>query len=618
MARSLTKILKRTNDLRALHEERTTIANEGLETETDKAARHRLQSARSYAQKRLRELLNLHAQLEAIASGSTQHQAYDQIHGEGSWSRNFTELSSVIDHPQWLKTPDELRQFLWGRLPNGPFKRFQQLFSRPDQYILPPYEMGERCKSVRFDLAKCRSVLGCIVDVDRVSNELLKQLHLLDDSYTGLSDVEALQVKVMLIPAVKKIFDAALPMQKGQYRLLLIEPASPEVDVRYPETPPIDPRNHGSVLYVREAPQVRCVQSLGRQLQVQHFDSVYSAQRKTLHEEQVYYAEFHTLVSITAQVQALIKDLHRDWSNLEMRDHLRSRAQQLIGEACNVLHTCQNTYKLEAHEALASAQTFRDAKERENITATLAKIVRASNQLQHRFEEADHKGGYNTQDRFVLSRYIMQGEGALTSVSENIQQSGPLLHSPSLALFHTETPLSPGQIELNVRGLLHRVFNGSVSRLDGVRGAPLQVYADIDRNLILQLQAELEQRNRTGAEHTILRLHLVQKFAKIRMLFEKMKQTVLQQEGVTIGTIRQFVTDCRSIFAQKQLMPDIVLPHAVDPFTSMLSLLEVIEARLQHYEKQDIVPSEKDQIFVRLKRFLDTIDVESSAHLVAG
>ncbi|MFM1848342.1 MAG: hypothetical protein RL417_1816, partial [Pseudomonadota bacterium] len=81
-----------------------------------------------------RKIENLLAELRTL---SEIERAYPEVqrdfYGERRWRGEFTPLAELEVAPGTRLSGEALQRVVWGALPDGPFKRFQELFVEPAQ-----------------------------------------------------------------------------------------------------------------------------------------------------------------------------------------------------------------------------------------------------------------------------------------------------------------------------------------------------------------------------------------------------------------------------------------------------------------------------------------------------
>ncbi|TSC57749.1 MAG: hypothetical protein Greene041619_994 [Candidatus Peregrinibacteria bacterium Greene0416_19] len=542
---------------------------------------------------RISTLLAARAHIEDLASTDDQREAY----GRQRWEREFVRLGT-IDRDQHLRSEGEsLRWYLWNRMQSCRFKRFQELFCLPANFIVPRFTTDER-GNVDFDgkpQVQSLSLKPCLVNPDLIPEKLLMDLGLCDFEEENGNTVRRLEQKRDVIPRLKQLWEAAVPLQKGHHRLLAIREPSAEVRARYPgiEGPPSS--SLGTILYMREDESGRNGAAKPawkpreprppRSFQAQHFSSVYAAHRKTFHESRVYEREIDQLTDMKEHLASMNGTLDAEWRTTTTASHkasLRARAQELLQRCRDLLSACENRYKVQACDLLAAVSNLTDSSGRENISVTMSKMVGAINRLMQRFEEMFPKGGYNQQDQMVLQRQIREHETVLKMFRRGVTERGD---DPS-------SPLRPEE-------------------LDRIRLAPFLVYAGRLREKCETYNDALGNGNRDMVIDTLIQMHVIGKFQAVRTCFEHVKQFTLDPAHIPVQRIRDFVRTLRELFSARQIFPDRVVEAYQAPFDRLERSLQILDDGLSRCAEQDRDISRRSALYRHLKEYLAAYDIEA-------
>ena len=595
-----TKNLREVED--RLRKNETELAN--VEGKEKRLIQNRIRSARG----RIQELLSQREEVETLASTEPQRIAYGRDAGAKAWRRDFTLLRDVHRHPDVMEEGEQLQQFIWSKIPNSRFKRFQELFVRPEHLAVPAFDILKGgivdFNGVDFDTISLR---GCLVSADRIPEKLAKDLHLSDDIDDEDSPLERLKKKADGIPTLKEIFESAKPLQDGHHRLLGVEAPSPDVRSVYPSTAKPDPAILGTVLYVREHDANDALSPASR-LVVSYYESIYAAHRKTLLQEISYNTEILLLTDMLTDIQELNRRINSQWSDIPLRDELRASVLITGSKCAELLAQCENKYKVQARDLIGKFIDLKDAGDKENVTVALTRMVAAINRFERRFKEMNAKGSYNQRDRNTLFGSIAHQEKALQDYRQSIEAGAHVL-SRGIALLHPSTHISPELIPINVRSIENRL-NLSPERLSDVHLQPFRTYRDAFTLRQSELHSSLEHRNREGAVDQLIKMHVIGKYEEIRLCFEKINEQMMDPQTVPVSHIRTFVTRLRTLFANRQIFPDRTVPSYEQPFEQMSLQLQGMEDRLKFYEGKDAGVNQRTAVYQRLKMYLDTFDIE--------
>ena len=576
----------------------------------------------AYQRRRVQQLLSDRAHLEDLASTQNQREAY----GIEQWHSQFVRLRDTATHPDSTLEGDELRQRIWDAVPNSRFKRFQQAFCHPHQFIVPPFRVhkGNRVEFTGNPDFNIISLEPCLVSPDRIPEKLAEDLGLTEFEESDRGDpYERLKKKAepAAIVRLKKIWESTVPLQRGHHRILAIQQSSATVNARYPDVTGPGKELAGTILYTREEEngreQARAATEPPRQLSVQHFRSVYAAHRKTLHEAKEYNREIDQLGNLQAKLQLLNVQIDREWKKEtpeEEKDRMLSEARTLIAQGHKLLAACENKYKVRADDLLAGLTELGPEKHKQRISASLSKMVAVINRLQSRFEEMYPKGGYNKQDQMVLESHITRHERCMRQFRNHVEQNAPVLDN-GLALFGGK-PLSEPQVETQTTGVLRRMHIHP-DDLNGVRLRPFSVYAGKLREKWSALGSALRARNQHGAKDAVVQMHVIGKFQEVRTCFEQIKQYIIDGERISIARIRDFVHHMNGLFSTFQVLPDHIVTGYEGPFIHLRDELERIEQGLAYYANRDIDVGTRAEIYKRLKQYIEQFDVEEMVMALA-
>ena len=603
---------------RSLELQETRIrANETLVESSEGQAKGRLMARIRYARGRTQELLTNRADVENLASTQAQRSLYGGDEGAERWQRDFVLLRDLHENAHVNVEGEVLRHFVWSKVPNSRFKRFQELFVRPEHLAVPRFEITKD-GDVEFGAVDFNaiSLLGCLVSADRIPDDLAESLKLCDFTEENGDPFARLQKKADIIPELKKIWESTRQLQKGHHRLLAVEEPLPDVDSLYPGIRGPDPSVLGTVLYVREHENGHTMQTRAkkaapppRNLVVQHYESVYGAYRKTKREEITYDREITALTEMAGDIAHLNRRIDTQWMDASLRDELRSTAGTIGLRCIDLLKKCENKYKIQARDLIEKFVDLKDASDRENVTVALSRMVAAINRFSKRFEDMDPKGGYNQRDRMVLKRQITAHEKGLGDYRTALEAASTHILN-GLALLNPAVKLSDAQRSSNVLGVERRL-DLSPDRLSPVQLRPFRTYRDALGHEYAGLHAALEDRDRNGAIDQAIKMHVIGKYQEVRVCFERMKECTLDPENIAVSNIRTFVTTLRNIFAERQIFPDHTVPSYAAPFDAMCRNLKAIEDRLAWYEGSDLDVSHRTEIYKKLKSYLDTFDIEN-------
>ncbi|MBT5468149.1 hypothetical protein HOK40_00460 [Candidatus Peregrinibacteria bacterium] len=537
----------------------------------------------SAKRKRVLELLEDRAEIEGLASTQSQREEY----GVEEWHEGFVRLRDIPDERE--------RARIWAILPNSRFKRFQQAFSHPHQFIVPSY-MATEGGGILFTSTSnfnTMSLQPCLVSADLIPEKLAEDLGLVsfedDDARKPQQRLEK-KAQPNAIKRLKEIWETAVPLQHKSHRLLVIRDS--------------DENLNGTLLYTRTEENG----ALPNSLRVQHFSSAYAAHRKTLHEGSSYRAEISKLSRLKQDITSLNTRLNRDWRAATPqveKDAMREEATAMLVEYTSVLKRCENRFKVKAYDFLEGIDGFHDKSGKVNPSASLSKMVAAVGSLETRFAEMYPKGGYNEQDRMALQTVIGEQEHALKTFRRNLQDNALILDN-GMELF-SDKDLSEPQINSQSSGALRRM-RIHPSDLDTVNVSPFTVYSGKLSTKYDELSTALHGRDREGAKDAALSMHVVGKFQSVRALFARIQEHMADEHSIPLTRVREFISDMRGYIDEHQLFPGYNLQSYSEAFNSMSTRLKDIEALIDSHSGDDV--DNRSQMYKDLRKYIEEFDLE--------
>lgn len=538
---------------------------------------------------RIETLLTDRAKIEDLASTQHQREAYEG--GAEAWHHDFILLREIRSHPALKDEGEKLRRYIWSKVPPSRFKRFQELFSRPEQMFVPRFDVRPN-GLLDFHGRDCNTnaLRACLVSPDRLPDALAESLGLCDFSDANGDPCARLQKKRDAIPALKELWESLTMLQKRNQRLLVI-PAS------------------GTILYIREQGNGTAPP---RRLCAQHFTSIYDAYRKTRHEQRLYDEERLQLETMKGDVRTSNRRLG-DWkAGMEktLKEALQEEVRETVGAVVEALDRSVHPFKRDARERLKKAMTLRDRTGKQNVSVAMSQTVAAVDRLEGRFDDMIGKGGHNEQDRNVLAKQIEAHEYSMKRFRKTVSTGLNVLENDAV-LFDTNVALSESQVDTNVTSLLNRM-RLEPWQLERVSLEPFRTYAVAIRDAYEALAQAMYARDRATAIEQAITIHIIGKFHAVRTCFEHIKNFVIDAEAVPVERIRRFVADLRVIFDARQLLPTHTVTALEQPFHDMSRKLRAIEKAIANYAEQDIDIDQRTELYQKLKKYLETFDIEAT------
>lgn len=294
-------------------------------------------------------------------------------------------------------------------LRNSMFKTYQDLFT-PPQFRMKPRRDGAYA-GLDYDELDLKH---CVVDPELISTGFLAAFDF-PVPPENANPLSQLRFKERLIPSVADFFAHSLsPMatidENGNvtknYRMLVVGDHTPEHD--------------GKILYTRSMTS----KEEGRRPKVASvFDSAYAARRKTFHTDRQYDQELQMIT--TAEVTA--ERLHRELLEViaTKNSHGEPRKQEIKAELLKLAEELSGSltyHKSAAHHDLAKVSALKDSKQRENIPAMCARMLKILRHLKTRTREAGRMAQFQPEDRLTLEREIDRCEGILIRSGDSFER----------------------------------------------------------------------------------------------------------------------------------------------------------------------------------------------------
>lgn len=555
-----------------------------------------------------RLLQNLDA-IEALASVERQKEEY----GLDEWHRAFIRLGDeTMDSIHGIAHEGEaLRRFLWDRLPHSRFKRFQELFCKPENFTVPHFHVDG--KTVVFE-QNASPLRGCLVSADLIPDKLAEDLKLCDFSEDARDPLARLRKKNGAIQRLKLIFESAEQVQPGHHRILRVAHPDEETDARYPVEGP-DPSVVGTILYTREqengrngTPRNKKEPRKPRKLITQHFASAYAAHRKTDHEQIVHMRETDTLADMKEELGAFNARLNAEWkaeTPEERKKEIHAEALLLIGRANETLAASVNRQKAEASDFLEGAVPLVDARQ---ISAAMSKITASLARLETRLKTMKPINGFNAQDQLALHERIRADEKILKTFRSNLARNAHVLENGAMLFGPSE--LSDAHLASNVTGMERRL-GADVSALARVALEPLQTYA---RRIAFEYESfhdALTRRDREAAIAQAIKMHVVGKLQAARTCIEHIKGFTVNKERISLSRIRAFVATMQGICGAREIFPDRTVASFEEPYADLAAKIDAIAEKLRAFEREEGDLEAKTELYGDLVDYVDSVDVEA-------
>ncbi len=536
-------------------------------------------------------LLDDRAHIEELASTQEQRKSY----GIEKFHTDFVMLRTLQEHEHCSYEGEELRRFIWSRVEDSRFKRFQELFCHEYQFVVPKFQILEKNRVLfpRGTNFQQMRLEACQVSPDRISDNFAQNIGLctFDDADTPLTRLEK---KKKAIPRLKLIFDSAIPLQQGHQRILQIEEQQPETAKRYATTVPEEAL--GRILYTRENGNGHTAPAKGtpkapRRLIVSPFKSAYGALRKTAYEHAGYDREQLDLIRLKEEIASLNRRCDREWKGQisdAKRDAIIKNAREILEEGHLLLEHCVDHCKVSANIRI---QRCGELLTKKNVSAAMGTMVGTLNDLTHRLEPIAPIQGHNDQDRITLHRHITEQEILIKDFRRTIEDAAGTFD---------------GDSEITNATMLG-IFAHDLSRISL---QPLRTFADRISEKLLALDQSLLRNDTFTAKTSLIQMHVIGKFQAIRTCFEHIKYWLTNGRIVPAEKLQQFVGRLNNILKGREVYPDIAAESYAAVFEEMQTKLAAIEERLAHYAAHPLSGNEHTSMQQKLREYLDTFDIE--------
>lgn len=550
------------------------------------------------------------SELELLASTHSQREAY----GLANWNAQFVRLLQIEPPAGCKLTRQQLRTALWRAVPACKFKRFQEAFCDPHNFIVPRFELSQDGKVV-FDRTvdfKDLSVAACLVSADRIPDDLALSLGILPpEARSTKSPLSRLKIKctVDAINHLKSIWDSASSLSERDFRVLVVSSNKKNTN----------DDNNGTILYTREdvTGRVQRRAPLGgpawvNPARAQHFTNSFGAYRKTLHAKTSYDSESQTLSKLLSSIQTLLHRLSNEWKKSTpkaVKEEIGGEIRDAIAATINTLARCSERNKTWARSRLLLVQDLRDSLGRVNPGVTGSRVAHALKALERRVKQAVDKIGYNERDRALIRDRILKDAEALSSVRKALltQSERVLRQSP---LF-SKKRLSEQAIDLEVSGV-KALLLPTLTQLNGVQMRPLATFAKAVAHQSIGLEAALRSRSTTTTKEAMVKIFILTKLSATQVVLERIKEKLTGTEIVPIGTISKLVEDLESALAAR-VFPAMRVDRHELVFEELLTGVADIRALLDRHSSDWHKCSPKSTPVKELKKLADSINPERLA-----
>lgn len=572
------------------------------------------------AAQRLDRYLEQRVLLENTSSKLLQVEAY----GLKAWNAHFVRLAQITA-PEHSKLSDaEVREAAWRAVPPGKFKRFQELFCDPHNYVVPRFTIDRR-GNISFlgnpNFSKA-TVAGCLVSIDRIPDEFCEKVRLAEFTASERR-LPVLRFKrkadIAVINRLKRLWDSCDVVSDRDFRVLIIQKPASEAENRYAKTGPFPVGLHGTLLFSSEDPSERVSKRqppLGPKYsnpkRIAHFVTIYDAYRRTLHVGHGYDVEQNELVPLRTKVEMGRKRIDTEWkrgADQGVKDSVVEQVREALGDGSRTLKGDTNRHKVRAAGLMSKMIDSRDSTGRLNPRATSTVMARSERHIGSRLGEIRVKNNYNQTDEGLLNEIINAEETVLEQFRLVLAKNAdavmlPKRETPTRILVAPVRSLKPAEV-------MRRLVPDRQA-LESITARPFSTFAGLLRVGCYELEASLEQRRIQAAEQAVVKLHIVSKLFAANVNIERMKDYLIDPEVVPVDYLKREVRDVSRIL-QTQVLKGIHVEEYEKRFQTLARQIDSLGALLDASPGVRASSNDRSEYFKKLKRALDAIVPEKLA-----
>jgi hypothetical protein len=314
-----------------------------------------------------------------------------------------------------------------------------------------------------------------------------------------------------------------------------------------------------------------------RRLTAAFFPNAYRAQRATGHKAMLFLEEARTLAGYKQQVAAQRDIVDRQWATGD-REQIVQGTQTLLAACVDELEFCHDAFKIAARERLEKAATFRDSKDRENVTVALTQMTTAIEDMERRLIEARDKAGFNTKDALALEAAIEEHERDFKQLRGKLVDSAGKLNI-QLTLFAEPARVSR-TVDREVQGLL-RAMKLEGPLLPRVTLRPFTTFGRAMEQQYAALKVALCTGSRNDAVSAFTAMHVLGKFQAASTCTERIRQLLMDGSRIPVRKLQHYIVLLREILEERQVFPECNVPNLQQPFADLLAWVQNIETLLR-------------------------------------
>ena len=482
----------------------------------------------------------------------------------------------------------------WGKSRSSRLKLAQDIFTPPRKRRVPKEEgLYENTPHDEIPL-EC-----CVFNPSLIPNRFLERFKLTEKFTKDMTPFQKMKRKAEAIPDVKTFFEHLEPLFKGVYRLLVLKDYDPEFD--------------GIIIYSRYLGMLP--EPVDRKI-MQVFDNVYSARRKTEHEDKGYEAELPKIKSAELRIRAINKQVGAIRAKDPDRELKEEEACKKLAEEIKELQRITNYYKRSAREVLKNIAELKDSLGRKNLAATCAQLLTVLRHIKERPQQIFGKSKYTSKDRNILNLYISEGEPVLQACFRGFKELCQELSNAGLAKRKKRKTKSK-QVELlgDQNGYLSRAIFAHLESLPDFSGLPVRPFNLYIRKLQEKCNAIIKAMKASDYETVrdeSLKAYVICKIFEVQKVMEKVLRDIsLLPLETHVGVLFEKAKKLDKVVKGREVFPNMEVKSYKAVYGELEKKIGDFVRGLEHYKEKDLPPEKRKVMYSRLKEFLEEIDFEA-------
>lgn len=517
------------------------------------------------------------------------------------------------------KSVAKVRAKLWQGLPASRFKLFQEAFSTELNYTVPTMVCEQRA------LDRC-SLSACLVSPDLLPNKLASDLRLVDFGARS-TRLEALQKKQApaVIDGLKALWESLELLDSSNKHLFGIAQHSEETRSRYPGIAEIPEEILGSILYTRErvsGSSRRAFEAMKRgeyeprSVTVSFFSSSYSMHRKTMEEKAGYQSEVRELATLSERWKTINTEFNEGWRKATPtrdREEMKNQLIELLGESRELLERSSNLQKGKARMMLSKIEdSLAEPLANPDLVIArtgplLTRMVSAISAFKERSHEVKHKSKWNEDDQTVLEHLIALNEAKFDFLSSAFAQM-------DLVLKNNRGYFRQRNVDLASRERFATSLIGQLKlRLPDFDKTSVRPFRAFSQKMLAirdnMRQAIVDQDAQKTADAAV-KLVCVWKLAQVNSACEWLRTEMIPGAGVNVAALAKRARKLKETVEARKVLPKCDVDAYRGPFDEIQAFVKSLVRGLEHHEGRGMTGEQQEQLFERIRDFLDQKDLE--------